>query len=253
MRYGIIADIHSNLPALKTVLRCLVDDEKVEGIICCGDVVGYAAEPNACVDIIRTIPVCRTVMGNHDSAAAGMMSMDLFNPMAQEAVTWTAAHLMENNRRWLRRLGKTLDYKKFAVVHGSPRDPVEGYIFDIDVFGENLPFMKKDIYFAGHTHVAMYFSAPREGAGGKGEEKIESALFEDGQTLVMDGARKYLINCGSVGQPRDRDPRASAGIYDDEKNVFRIRRIEYDIAGTQKGIEEAGLPMFLAQRLEYGQ
>ncbi|MDH5174859.1 MAG: metallophosphatase family protein [Elusimicrobiota bacterium] len=245
MKYGIISDIHSNLEALNTILDYLKRKEKIDRFICCGDIVGYGAKANECTEIIRQLDNCCTVAGNHDWGAVGLEDTSFFNPIALAAVEWTGRHLTEDNRNYLKNLASEIEENNFLLVHGSPRDPINEYIFEERAFLANLPRIKKNICFVGHTHVPLCFYA-------KTSQKIEVIRLDDGTVLEINPSYKYLINCGSVGQPRDGDPRASCGIYDEKSNILRIKRINYDIAKTQKEILNAKLPTPLALRLGYG-
>jgi len=245
MKYGIISDIHSNLQALNIILDYLKRTEKIDRFICCGDIVGYGAKPNECTEIIRQLDNCYTVAGNHDWGAIGLEDTSFFNPIALAAVEWTGRHLTEDNRNYLKNLTSEIEENNFLLVHGSPRDPINEYIFEERTFLANLPRIKKNVCFVGHTHVPLCFYATPS-------QEIEGIPLDDGAVLEINPSYKYLINCGSVGQPRDGDPRASCGIYDEETNILIIKRIKYDIAKTQKEILNAKLPTALALRLGYG-
>jgi len=245
MKYGIICDIHSNLEALNVVVDYLKRVEKIERFICCGDIVGYGAKPNECTEFIRHLENCLVVAGNHDWGAVGLEDTSFFNPIAREAVEWTRRNLTEDNRNYLKNLASEIDEKNFMLVHGSPMDPINEYIFEQTTFLANLHGIKKNICFVGHTHVPLCFYATSS-------QQIGEILLDDGTVVEINPSYKYLINCGSVGQPRDGDPRASCGIYDAQRNSLKIKRIEYDIAKTQEEILNAGLPAALALRLGYG-
>lgn len=245
MRYGIICDIHGNLEALKVVLDYLKRVEKIDRFICGGDIVGYGAKPNECTEIIRKLKNCSTVAGNHDWAAVGLEDTSFFNPIAREAVEWTGRNLTEDNRDYLRNLAPEIEEDNFMLVHGSPRDPINEYIFEEETFLANLSGIKKNICFVAHTHVPLCFYATRS-------QEIAGIPLNDGMVLEIRKTYKYLINCGSVGQPRDGDPRASCGIYDEKTDTVKIKRTKYDIAKTQEEILSARLPAALALRLMYG-
>jgi putative phosphoesterase len=227
MKIGIMADPHSNLAAFQAVLEHM---PRVDDIICAGDLVGYGAEPNEVIDLAKKKDI-RTVLGNHDY---GAISRDVsgFNPFAARAVLWTADNLSEENARYLRGLREelmlTYGGRRIYVVHGSPRDPLFEYVFP-DLPNRELSELTRevdaDVVVLGHTHVPM--------------------------RRVIQG--KLVLNPGGVGQPRDRDPRASYMVLtlDDEISV-RHERVEYDIERTAKKIEAAGLPRELATRLYFG-
>lgn len=220
MLYGIIADIHGNLEAFRTVLAEL---RGVDRMICAGDIVGYGPEPNECLDLILSGGVS-TVAGNHDKAAVGEMDISGFNPAARLAIEWTAEQLTESHKDHLRQLPLTLEFPDFQLVHGSLVDPLEEYLMDDRGALPTFQLMKKPLLFVGHTH----------------------------QPLRLSSGDKEIINPGSVGQPRDGDPRASYGIYDDEKKEFILHRTEYNIAQVQEKMRLADLPQLLIDRLSYG-
>lgn len=240
MRYAIISDIHSNLEALEAVLA-KISELRTDDILCLGDIVGYNANPNECIDIVRRTGI-RCIMGNHDSRASGLEEPDNFTPLAKEAVLWTRDQLSEDNKGFLRKLPRELTIERFIIFHGSIRD-TDCYIIDKkDALGnfhllENLPGDIK-LGFYGHTHVRVALSLQR----GK-------VFLEPDGELKLSAWKRYLINPGSVGQPRDRDPRASFLIYDEFNKKVDFYRTDYDRAATQKKIIEAGLPVELAARL----
>ena len=240
MRYAIISDIHSNLEALEAVLA-KISELRTDDILCLGDIVGYNANPNECIDIVRRTGI-RCIMGNHDSRASGLEEPDNFTPLAKEAVIWTREHLTEDNKAFLKNLPRELIIDDFFLFHGSIND-ADRYIIDekdaSDNFHllENLPGDIK-LGFYGHTHVRVALSLQR----GK-------VFLEPDGELKLSAWKRYLINPGSVGQPRDRDPRASFLIYDEFNEKVDFYRTDYDRAATQEKIIEAGLPVELAARL----
>ncbi len=227
MKIGLIADPHSNLAALEAVLK---DIPRVDQLICVGDLVGYAAEPNEVVKLVRAKRM-QTVMGNHDYAAV-TRDVRSFNPLAAQAALWTAEHLHKENLEYLSNLPTHLELtygkQRLYVVHGGPRDPLNEYIFsDIPnrVLAELVRDLDADIVMLGHTHVPM-----------------ERMIFG-----------KLVINPGGVGQPRDRDPRASYAILNlGEEVKANFHRVYYDVKITAEKIETAGLPSELATRLFFG-
>jgi putative phosphoesterase len=223
----VLSDIHSNLNAFQAVLK---DMPKVDSIICAGDFVGYGAEPNEVVELARSKEM-RAVLGNHDYGATARDKSG-FNPIAAQALLWTSEKLNKDNAKYIRglpeQLNMTLGEKKVFVVHGSPRDPLFEYVFP-DVSNQELFQLTRDVaadvVILGHTHAPM--------------------------TRIIQG--KLVVNPGSVGQPRDRDPRASYAILNIKEEVEVIqRRVEYDIEKTAKKIKSAGLPSELATRLFFG-
>jgi diadenosine tetraphosphatase ApaH/serine/threonine PP2A family protein phosphatase len=241
--YAVISDIHGNLEALEAVLGDVPDE--VERIYCLGDVIGYGASPNECCDLVREREM-PTISGNHDLAVTDL-STDLawFNPVAAAAVEWTREQLTEENARFLRALPRTMQEEGVLFVHGSVRDPDE-YILDRTAARENLAILEKEypgvrVCFFGHTHVKTVVPSPNGMSPG-------SRTFD----LGTDGP--YLVNPGSVGQPRDGDTFASYVLVENapEGPCITYRRVEYDVEKAQTKIRAAGLPSMLADRLAYG-
>ena len=240
MKYAILGDIHANLEALEAVLQ----DAKEQGVThyaCTGDVVGYNTDPKACLKLIRSLK-CKVVQGNHDYYAGCNESMDLFTPMAQKSIYWTRRNLSLLDRKYLRDLPRVSDIENFTIVHSSLHNPERwNYIFKRMSAEASLRNQFSNVCFFGHTHVPLAFIS--DGI------EIEKGFYE--QLKVKDGY-KYLINVGSVGQPRDRNPKAAYTIYDLEEQTITLRRVEYDILAVQKKIRDAGLPFRNALRLERG-
>ncbi len=239
MKYAVISDIHSNLEALKSTLE-VIDRAGVERIICLGDVVGYGASPNECVEIVRRR--CEaTIMGNHDAAACDEDYPMGFNPIAREAILWTRQVLKAQNRNFLRSLPAMLDFDEFLVVHGAISDR-DRYVFSSYDAIHEFPLMKEhSLCFFGHTHMMVYFELV--------DDKVGAHV--DRQFRLESGA-KYMVNPGSVGQPRDRDPRAAHLIFDSDLRIVQFQRVKYDIKAAQDKIIEAGIDSRLAVRLAYG-
>ena len=241
MRYGIFSDIHSNTEALDVVLA-LFKKEGVEKYLCLGDIVGYGAEPQECIAKIRALkPI--VIGGNHDWGCVEMTPVEYFNTYAREALFWTKSRLNVEELNFLRSLESVHSFEEITLVHGSLDFPEEfHYIFDIESATSTLELLKTKICFVGHSHLPMVLSLDQEGTihvhrGGKAE---------------LGKNERYLVNVGSVGQPRDGDPRASCAIYDSEKEIVEIKRVPYDIRATQQKIIQAGLPRVLATRLSEG-
>jgi diadenosine tetraphosphatase ApaH/serine/threonine PP2A family protein phosphatase len=240
VKYAIISDVHANLEALGLVLA-KIDEAGVDRIICLGDVVGYNANPNECVDLIRerNIP---TVCGNHDAAIRGTEEPWGFNPIALSAAMWAREQLSPVNLAWLRALPDSLLLDDFVAAHGSPVDR-DAYLFTWEDAQPQVPAvaeLDRDLCFFGHTHCPGIFSAD-------GMYAVDAdSRFELGEGKV------FLINVGSVGQPRDGDPRAAFGLYDSEARVYEQVRVAYPVEETARRVLEAGLPGFLAERLFLG-
>lgn len=241
MLYGIIADIHSNLEAFRTVLQEL---RAVDQIVCLGDIVGYGPDPNECVAVMqeKNIP---TVAGNHDKAAIREMSTQWFNENARLAVEWTSEQLTDDSIAFLKSLPLSLEFEDFQIVHGSLRNPLEEYVTSLNEAAATIELMTKPLCFIGHSHIPLYVGLTKEGVY-KGRELADKDLVE------MSIFRKTLINPGGVGQPRDGDPRASFGIYDSEKKEFTLHRVEYNVQMVQEKMKMAGLPQSLIDRLKFG-
>jgi predicted phosphodiesterase len=246
MRYAIISDIHSNLEALKACLK-EIDKLKVDGIVCCGDIVGYNTNPNECIELVRERHVA-CVMGNHDLRASGLDEPADFNLQAAVAIHWTRKELKEDNALFLKALPNTLVVDgRFLVFHGWVND-IDRYILGARDAMENFRLIKGDrkfkgisLAFFGHTHVPISY------------HEADGTVFMDPDlNFRIKQGQNHLINPGGLGQPRDRDPRASFLVYDANKSAITFHRIEYDIQATAQKIVAAGLPERLAERLKLG-
>jgi diadenosine tetraphosphatase ApaH/serine/threonine PP2A family protein phosphatase len=239
MRIAVLSDIHGNLPALEAVLTAL---RPFDAIWQLGDIVGYGPEPDEVVARLRA-DNATGVRGNHDAAAIGELDTDAFNADAGTAVRWTAGRISAATKSWLKALPETTTEGDFTLAHGSPRDPTWEYLLTPAAARANLAVMTTAHGFVGHTHVPLVF---REDGG-----QIETLAPDDHSIIEID-ARRTLLNPGSVGQPRDGDPRASAALYDTEARTVEWRRVSYDIAATQQRMRAAGLPQRLVERLARG-
>jgi len=243
MKIGIISDIHSNSEAINSVLKNI---KEVDEFICLGDIVGYGADPNYCTEKIKGLN-CRCIGGNHDFAVVGKVNINYFNYAARAAILWTSLQLKKENLNFLLNLKKKIELEdNVFAVHGSPQDPILEYILDKDT--ARLIFSKFDfkIYFVGHSHLAGCFSF------NKNNNQIDYVNFSNGGCIEISKNKRYIINCGSVGQPRDGNPKASYGIYDLKYGIVNIYRVSYPIHLTKSKIINAGLPRSLADRLSYG-
>jgi len=241
MRYGIISDIHANLPALEAVLEGL---REVDRVVCLGDIVGYGADPNQCCDTVRDLG-CPALKGNHDAGVTGELDFSWFNSIAAEALAWTRRALTARNLDFLERLPLQREQDGFLMVHGSPVDPWE-YIYD--AWGAERAFsaMQQGLCFFGHTHLATAFVADQDG------HPVEQVALPEGGCLELRPDRRYLINPGGVGQPRDGNPKASYLIYDSETRLVEWFRVDYPIAEEQRRMREAGIHECLVERLGVG-
>jgi len=241
MHYAIIADIHANLAAFTAVLEDMAHRGEVEEVWCLGDVVGYGPDPHQCIERLRQCNhVC--VAGNHDWAAIGKIDTASFNPDAA-ACHWTARQLSTEDIEYLKSLPLTIEKGDFTLVHGSPREPIWEYILSTGIARENFNFLQTQYCLIGHSHIPLVF-----------KDEVDSCSFSQPSPNIglMLGKSRLIINTGGVGQPRDGDPRASYAIYDSEARVLRFYRVPYDIAATQDKMVQAGLPIPLASRLDYG-
>ncbi len=240
-RIGVISDIHGNLPALDTVLTALRAD-KVDSIVSCGDLVGYGPWPGEVIARVRALTV-PSVQGNHDAAVCGALPTNHFTAAAREAIDWIRARLTPEDVGFLARLPHTMTVAGMTVVHGSLRGPLWEYILDPWTAGESFRLLETDVGLFGHSHIQGGFVASGD--------KVELIDPRRGEIELLPGLR-YLINPGSVGQPRDGDPRAAYAIVDlDQKKVI-YRRVSYDITAIQREIRRVGLPRELADRLSVG-
>ena len=239
MRFAIFSDIHANLEALEAVL----DDAQARGAtsyVCLGDVVGYNANPHECVQRVREME-CPIVKGNHDEQASLTESSRDFNELAEHAIEWTRDNLTAEDKEWLRDLRLERQVRDFTIVHATLDTPGQwGYVFNNLDAAASFTYQHTAICFFGHTHVPMGFVR---------DEGVRRVIFEQ---LRIEPGKKYFINVGSSGQPRDGDWRAAYCIYDSEKNVVELHRLKYDLETAQKKIIKAGLPRLLAERLALG-
>lgn len=244
MHAAVISDIHSNRHALEAVLQA-VDAAEVDEIWCLGDLVGYGAEPDACTALIRErSSVC--LVGNHDLAVLGALDISTFSEAAAAAVEWTRANVGEQTLEFLAALEPTASKNGIGLFHGSPRDPVWEYLLSADQAEAGFEAQEERVGLIGHSHIALFFvRAP----GARGY--AQGAQATDGTEIEI-GEGDWLLNPGSVGQPRDGDSRAAWLELDTEAWTARYHRAEYDIEGAAAAIRSAGLPSVLAERLEVG-
>lgn len=250
MRYGIISDIHANIEALNVVLASL-EKENVDEIICCGDIVGYNANPDECVAKIINLGV-RAIMGNHDKALIEPSEERYFNQYGLSAIRWQRTQVTPSHQKFISNLPMKLkipgpnSHDGFQVAHGSldSSAPFE-YIASPMEAVRLSEIMSSNICFIGHSHISGVFSI-------KGHDDIEYQRGSYGLEISLEPGVKYIINVGSVGQPRDRNPQASYAVYDTDMRKATIKRVDYDIEATIAKVMEAGLPLFLADRLRIG-
>jgi diadenosine tetraphosphatase ApaH/serine/threonine PP2A family protein phosphatase len=241
MRIAVLTDIHSNLPALEAVLEA-TDNAGLERRWCLGDVVGYGAQPDDCATL--TAERCElSLVGNHDLAVTGEIDTEVFSASAAAAVEWTRANSKPETMEFLKSLKPEATDKEVGLYHASPRDPVWEYVLAVDQAQECMEEQSARVSLIGHSHVALYFSDVNGGQGGQAPQGHEIDLSEG----------RWLLNPGSVGQPRDGDPRAAWLELDTEGWKATYHRVEYDVERAAAAIREAGLPGLLADRLSVGQ
>jgi len=238
MKYGMLGDIHSNIEALDAVLESL--RKEVDRFVSVGDLVGYASNPNECVEKVRGLGAV-VVAGNHDCAVTGRTDISHFNPYAREAVIWTKETLSKDNFQYLQSLDFLAHAESCTVVHSSLDKP-DGwtYIMSLDEADLSFRLQETPICFVGHTHYPGIF---------RSDGKF--VMFDEGEHALR-GNYKYLVNVGSIGQPRDGNPDACAVIYDSDKSVVKMKRVAYNLKKAQDKIVKAGLPKILANRLAVG-
>lgn len=244
MRYLIFSDIHSNLEAFEKLLSLKIT-ETIGKFLFLGDLVGYGADPNETISLFRSMKNTCSIRGNHDKVISNLESSSLFNPVAAFSAEWSKIKLSDENREYLKNLKKgplVVDHF-LTICHGSTFDE-DYYVFSVFEAVESLKFMKTSIGFFGHTHFpVIYFQRGN---------KINAIPLVSDKKIKLDPNTRYLINPGSVGQPRDKNPKSSFIVYDSDKREIIFSRYEYNIRKTQKKIRAAGLPELLASRLESG-
>ncbi len=245
MKYLIFSDVHSNLEALKGMLE-FIKNRKFEKYLFLGDIVGYGANPNEVIEEIKKISPLSIVRGNHDKAVAGLTNLDYFNPVAALAVMWTSKNIKPENLNFLRELsvGPQKVNEEITICHGSPWDE-DYYMFNKFDALEAFSLFDTKICFFGHTHFPAIHILENDSV-----RTIYPSKFPF-RIKIKDGLR-YLINPGSIGQPRDGNPLSSFLIYDSKRKSLVIHRVSYDISTAQSKIIEAGLPQMLASRLGSG-
>ena len=266
MRYAILSDIHANLAAFRAVLE---DLHHVDRIWCLGDLVGYGPDPNECIDLMRRVPHI-AVAGNHDWAVIGELPLSDFNSDARQSCEWTQKQLTPANLAYLAQLPTTIMQGNFTLVHGSPREPVREYLLYPRAAQQNFAHFQTDYCLVGHTHVPTVFQGPpllervdgsvtrpfhqiwaTLGQNPRPEPDLPEILVRLDAPLRL-GIYRLIVNPGSVGQPRDGNPRAAYAILDPEAATLEHRRADYPIQVTQQKMREAKLPRRLIERLAIG-
>jgi predicted phosphodiesterase len=242
MRILVISDIHANYTALEAVLE---DAGSYDETWCLGDLVGYGPDPNAVIEEVRELPKLTCVLGNHDVAILGRMALEAFNTDARRSLAWTDEVLSADNMDFLRSLPQIPKVcGDVTLVHGSPRDPIWEYILNTLSARLNFDHYETPYCFVGHSHVQCIFQRDTK------KDRVTMDVPKAGKPFKLEP--RAILNPGSVGQPRDRDPRAAYAFYDNIKGIWEPRRTAYNIAEVQKRIREAGLPEKHAARLSEG-
>ena len=245
MRYLIFTDIHGNVEALNSLLK-FIQKRKIDHFICLGDLVGYGASPNETIQKVRSLRPLSMIRGNHDKAVSGFDSIETFNPIAASAIYWTKKNILKKNNEFLINLkkGPQIIHNHFVICHGAPFDE-DYYIFGEFDAAEAFEYLKLPLCFFGHTHFPFVYT--------KRDTAVEGTFLEgDANEVKLEKNVTYLINPGSVGQPRDRNPRAAFAIYDSDSHIVKFYRLEYDVEEAQKKILKENLPPALAERLSLG-
>ncbi len=244
MRIGILGDVHGNLEALEATVTAL-QSASIDHWVQVGDIVGYGAQPAECIRRVRELN-CTVCLGNHDAAVVGLLSTEYFNPYACQAVEWTRAQLDTSELDFLRQLPLVVEREQYTVVHGTLHMPDQfGYVMSVVEARDSLRQQNTPVCFVGHSHVPAIYTQD-------GDDEDIQVVFSPEVTAKTARCKKVLMNVGSVGQPRDEDPRAAYAIYDSETRDASIHRVSYDIASAQRKIMNAGLPEVLANRLALG-
>ncbi|NIM94161.1 MAG: metallophosphoesterase [Anaerolineales bacterium] len=236
-----ISDIHANLTALEAVLE---DAGESDAIWCLGDLVGYGPDPNECIERVRNLPNLLCLVGNHDHAALGLIPLSRFNFDAQDAISWTKENLTEESRTYLESLPAVATEGSFTLAHGSPREPIWEYILDVQTADQNFKVFNTDYCLVGHSHLPIAFYRETN------ESHTTPLTMPIGNTVEL--KPRMILNPGSVGQPRDLDPRAAYAIIDIDAGTWHTRRVLYDVTDVQLRILQAGLPERQATRLVAG-
>jgi diadenosine tetraphosphatase ApaH/serine/threonine PP2A family protein phosphatase len=247
-RTCVIGDVHSNLPALEAVLDSAGD---CDSWLCIGDLVGYGPDPNECVArMIELGALC--VSGNHDLGSLGDIDLFSFNRDARTACEWTGRVLEQAARSFLESLDSRREGEGWVMVHASPRDPVWEYVLSKGQAYHNFLEFGERLCFHGHSHAPALFRWSLEAQEADDFSAVEVAVPRDGDEIALEDGFRFLVNVGSVGQPRDSDPRACYVIYDPDRGALEYHRVTYPVAAVQARMEELGLPTFLIERLSFG-
>lgn len=231
MRVLVISDIHANLNALEAVIEAA---GPIDAAWCLGDLVGYGPDPNECIARVRDLPDLTCIIGNHDAAALNQIDSDTFNPEARTAIHWTQKALTQSSKNFLRGLPEKASRQNFTLAHGSPRHPVWEYLLDTRTATISFEFFDTPICLVGHTHLPVIYTLS--------DSSHLARLTIPEPDAIIPMPERAIVNPGSVGQPRDRDPRAAFAVLDNTANTWRYQRISYDVPAVQERMRLAGLP-----------
>jgi predicted phosphodiesterase len=243
----VISDIHANSVALEAVLKDALHNPKhqvPDATWCLGDLVGYGPKPNECVQLVQELPNLTCLIGNHDQAALGLVSLQRFNQDARVAAAWTSEHLSAESKEYLQTLPSEHTWEAFTLTHGSPRKPAWEYILDPHTADENFDYLTTEYCLVGHSHLPLIFFR----ANGAEHTIIRPVLWGEAMSLTP----RMILNPGSVGQPRDLDPRAAYAVLDLDRQTWTARRVSYDVESVKSEMLELGLPDRQALRLLAG-
>ncbi len=245
MRLALFGDIHGNIEAFTTVVDHMLDND-VDRYMCLGDIVGYGANPNQCIEVIRSLPKMNCVLGNHDAAAVWRYSPYAMTKDAKEVILWTIDRLTEENAAFLQKLAPMMSFGNLCFVHANPYNPeAYRYVINRKYALRSFASAKRKLTFIGHSHRPVIIT----------KKNFFQVTFENARgtmNTTVSGKKKRIINCGSVGQPRDGDPRACYCLFDTRQNTIHFYRLEYDMNSAAQKIKAAGLPDFLSRRLLRG-
>ncbi|UCH59650.1 MAG: metallophosphoesterase family protein [Anaerolineales bacterium] len=241
MRVLVISDIHANLTALEAVLT---HANHVDAVWCLGDLVGYGPDPNECISTVRTLPNLQCILGNHDAAVLKQIDSSAFNPEARQVIFWTQSELTDANLDFLANLPERVQQDQVTLVHGSPRQPVWEYLLDTQNATRSFAYFDSVYCFVGHTHLPVIYQQAQE-------DQSATLFIPEANTNILLKPRA-ILNPGSVGQPRDRDPRAAYAIYNPQEQTWEYHRVPYDVSSVQNRMQAAKLPDRHIQRLSSG-
>ncbi len=246
MRYAVVSDIHSNYEALSAFLD-YIKINPVDSIISCGDIIGYGASPHECIEKVMGVANFRSIMGNHDAVAAGKIKSEGFNQEALAAIDINIALLTPGDLDFLKKLPESISENDILFVHGSPRAKITEYLFLMDKFKENIRLFNESVCFVGHTHHPLVYQYET----GSGKDTCMN-IEDDSEVFTLSPVKKYIVNVGAIGQPRDNKASLCCVFYDTKSRTLSFKRIAYDVKTAQQKMRAAKLPEGLITRLAIG-